>query len=168
MGLFRKNKGVKELGRQPLRRPSALPVFPKYVEGSEESSFPKSISLPPFKKLPLPEFEEEPQEQEHIYQETDFEEFQPPTRRPLFKEPFQSYSMSQVSGSQPIFVKIEQYKAALKTLDDLKTKISEAEGLLIDLNQLKSQEDKELAQWQRQIAEIKNKLLDVDKNLFEV
>lgn len=67
-----------------------------------------------------------------------------------------------------IFVQIENYKAALSTLDSIKEKIKTAEIILNELNQIKQKEDAEHSEWQNNINEIKRKLSLVDQNLFEI
>lgn len=70
--------------------------------------------------------------------------------------------------TKPIFVKIEKYKTALDLIDQIKSKISEAEKILTDVENIKVNEDKELENWKSELQDIKEKLLSVDKNLFEV
>jgi len=73
-----------------------------------------------------------------------------------------------IQESKPIYVKIEKYRSAIKTLEEIKTKLTEAEKLLNNLQKLKNEEDEEFENWRSSIEQIKEKLLSVDKNLFEI
>lgn len=122
-------------------------------------------------ELELPKFPDLPEEPSFPSYEPEFadkeespDEFGIPQRneRPMF-EPVERRSIE-----KPVFVKIEQYREALDNIEAIKTKVREAEELLSRLDQLRSQEDKELQNWHENIGRIKDKLLSVDKKLFEV
>ena len=53
-------------------------------------------------------------------------------------------------------------------INELKRKIKETEDLIQEIESIKAQEDREISNWQKHIFDIKAKLLEVDKNLFEV
>ena len=112
--------------------------------------------------------------QEPEYHAPEFEEFQAPIRRPLkpvlgeLMEQEESFRQHITNDSKPIFVKLEKYKSAISTINELKKKIKEAEDLLSEIEQIKSQEDREISNWQKQVSDIKAKLLEIDRNLFEV
>ncbi|MEK6952979.1 MAG: hypothetical protein AABX29_08250 [Nanoarchaeota archaeon] len=172
MGLFKKKQGDVESPRT-MGRTSNFPVFPKYTEEVEKTR--AMPSLPPLPKLPPPIAEpvyEEP-EQEPEYRAPELEEFQLPVRRslkPMLGEPInrESFFREPSNDSKPIFVKLEKYKSAINTISELKKKIKEAEDLLSEIEQIKSQEDREISNWQKQVSDIKAKLLEIDRNLFEV
>jgi len=90
-----------------------------------------------------------------------------PIRKPIQEEKVM-VSRRSPDETKPIFVKIEKYKTAIDLIDQIKSRISEAEKILIDIENLKANEDKELENWKSELQEIKEKLLSVDKNLFEV
>ncbi len=69
---------------------------------------------------------------------------------------------------KPIYIKIDKYKSAIKTLEEIKSKLIEAEKILNNLRKLKNEENEEFENWRSDIEEIKEKLLSVDKNLFEI
>lgn len=81
------------------------------------------------------------------------------------EEPTPSFESGQKG---PLFIKIAQYKAALKILKELKERVSEAERTMSTLDELKAREDEELEKWKTELEDIKNKLLAIDKSLFEV
>lgn len=69
---------------------------------------------------------------------------------------------------KPIYIKIEKYKAAMKTLAEIKARLTEAEKILNNLQKIKNEEDQEFENWRNDIEQIKQKLLSVDEKLFEV
>ena len=75
----------------------------------------------------------------------------------------------QMSGPEkPLFVKIDKYKSALNAIDNLKVKIREAEGVLSEINSVRQQEAQKLDEWRKDLRDIRERLLTIDQNLFEV
>ena len=68
---------------------------------------------------------------------------------------------------KPVFVKIDKYRESMKTLDSIKSKLEEADELLKNLTKLRQDEERELEDWQNSLNEIRQKLLKIDKDLFE-
>ncbi len=146
MGLFSKQQG-----KEALRFPK-LPEKPAFPEYRPQIPSPESF------KIKIPELSEER------------EEFSMPIRRPEMPRPqmMQEFAPSLSSvGSQPLFVKIDKYKAAVKALDEIKQKISDAENTLTRLNAIKVRESDEITRWEEEIRNVKEKLVAIDKNLFE-
>lgn len=121
----------------------------------------KKKSLPDLPELPkLPELEEEKIPSYEPIRKMSIEKPVLPTstlqRRSLIEE------------GKPLFVKIKKYKEAIKIIGSIKEKLNETETILSNLKKIKAQEDEELENWHRDILDIKEKLLDADKTLFEV
>ena len=76
--------------------------------------------------------------------------------------------MSTRDEDKPLFIKIENYKIALKSLDTLKIKIGEAEKLLEDVDRIRADEEVKLTSWKEEVAKLKEKLISIDHHLFEV
>ncbi len=70
--------------------------------------------------------------------------------------------------SKPIFVKLNNYKSAKSSLNKIKNLTKDAENLLLELNQTREEEDKELNKWKADIEKIKDNLLTIDKKMFEL
>ena len=68
---------------------------------------------------------------------------------------------------KPVFVKIDKYRDALRMIEDIKSKIEEAEKSISELESIKNAEQKNIESWKSDLNEIKSKLLDIDKKLFE-
>ncbi|MEK6951389.1 MAG: hypothetical protein AABX29_00070 [Nanoarchaeota archaeon] len=67
-----------------------------------------------------------------------------------------------------IFVKINKYKSAIDTLELVKEKLKTAEIIIDELAKIREKEEAEFSEWQNSIHEIKEKLAQVDRTLFEV
>ena len=67
----------------------------------------------------------------------------------------------------PVFVKIEDYKDVIDIMEIIKSKINEANDVLNNIKQLKSQEDSELEAWSANLEDVERKVAYVDRALFE-
>jgi len=63
-----------------------------------------------------------------------------------------------ISDSNPVFVKIEKYKEITELIEVIDKRIGVAKQLLSDLEELKRQEDEEIAKWQASIEEVDHKM----------
>jgi len=75
--------------------------------------------------------------------------------------------MMEYLNEKSLFIKLESYKKTLDQLNLLKTKLEEAKGIFVKINELKKEEDTEFALWQNNIAEVEGKIRFVEKTLFE-
>ncbi|MDD5650405.1 MAG: hypothetical protein PHF86_08335 [Candidatus Nanoarchaeia archaeon] len=73
-----------------------------------------------------------------------------------------------IKEEKPLFVKIDKYKQAVNDLEHVKNRLREAEHLLDEIDRIRIEENRELENWRSEINRVKEKLLDVDKKLFEV
>ncbi|AJF62199.1 MAG: hypothetical protein QT11_C0001G0040 [archaeon GW2011_AR20] len=67
----------------------------------------------------------------------------------------------------PIFIKIDKYEQVLDHINSVKDRIKEIEDLIENLKRMKKDEDNALDEWKESLNQIKEKLMIVDKNLFE-
>ena len=74
----------------------------------------------------------------------------------------------QVNQEKPVFVKIEQYREVMMSIEVLKQKLKEVGSIIERLSQIRAQEQSEITSCQDNIDKIKEKLIDIDKKLFEV
>jgi hypothetical protein len=72
------------------------------------------------------------------------------------------------AGDKPIFVKIENYKDAMDNLNNIQELCKEADDLLDNIHKIRSDEDRELEKWHKDLDKVKDRLLNVDKKLFEM
>lgn len=66
-----------------------------------------------------------------------------------------------------VFVKIDEYKQVLDTIELIKKNLWEAKKVLTELNALKDQENMELASWGTNLDEIEAKLGEIDKTMVD-
>ncbi|MEK6903174.1 MAG: hypothetical protein AABW64_00825 [Nanoarchaeota archaeon] len=69
---------------------------------------------------------------------------------------------------KPIFVKIGQYREAMSHIQVLKKNIQDVESLLGKLELIRTQEQEEITAAKNSLDAIKQRLLDIDKQLFDV
>ncbi len=77
-------------------------------------------------------------------------------------------TMNMLQDTEPIYVRLEEYKKAVKNISFIRDKLDEAEQILSEIMQMKKEEDQQMMDWYKEITEIKNKLIEVDRGLFEV
>jgi len=155
MSLFSKKQPA------PVRKPE-LPTLPEFPDIPEENSVPSYEStLDAIKR--------------EVGTETDIPFREPARERrlPSLSAEFNTMPVTPVavpsvqSDDKPVFVKLDNYKEALAQLTELKKKVDEAETLIAQLEQLKNEEAMRLENWKHNVQSIKDKLLSIDKGLFE-
>ena len=75
--------------------------------------------------------------------------------------------MMEQKGGAPVFVKIDEYREILDILDMIQSKVKEVRDTLSSINSLRSEEEAEVAMWNRTISDIERKIDSIDKMLFE-
>ncbi len=128
-----------------------------------------SHKLPELPKMEFPSYE--PQIETIENKKNDFK----PSRYKIEEEPEErGYEREMIPrrkmdvvGDKPLFIKMDKYKDAINDIENIKKRIREAEGILGELERIKAEEDKEIESWKVEIERIKNKLMDVDRKLFE-
>ena len=71
-----------------------------------------------------------------------------------------------IKKTEPVFVRIDKFEQTLKTFEKAREKVTEIESMLKNIKKLKESEDKELAEWARQIQTTKEQIERVDKEIF--
>jgi len=70
-------------------------------------------------------------------------------------------------GSPGIFVKIDKFRSARKTFNEVKTKLSEIDDLIKRIRETKIREEQELNAWEKDVTQIKARVRDVSEDIFE-
>jgi len=143
MGLFKKKKDKSDMS---FSKRSSEDIRPPSFPGSQKFELP---SFPTYEPTMTDHSEIKNEVSREDYD--DYEE-----ERPIMQE------------DKAIFVKINKYKAAMDTLEVIKEKLKTAEIIIDELSKIREKEEAEFNEWQNSIQEIKNKLSQVDRNLFEV
>ncbi len=76
-------------------------------------------------------------------------------------------NMQNKKANRPIFIKIDKYEEAIDHISSVKDKVKEIEQIVDSLRKIKKEEDQALDEWKENLNQIKEKLLIVDKNLFQ-
>ena len=90
---------------------------------------------------------------------------QPQMFRPIDRQLQPRYEAPR--SGKPLFVQIDEYNRIIETVNNLKFSLQEAERILGSLKQMKEKENEELSRWDAHLNKVKDKLLMIDKRLFE-
>ena len=170
MGLFSKKKkeDMKNPAFQPYENNAELPPLPEYHETMmmPSSQQKKPVFEPLHKKETYSGMKEEyfpsfemPQDDVVPLRKKKIEQF-----KPIVVERPAKVSLSK---EKPMFIKLEKYKEVTQMVALIKEKLREIESILMELNRIKKEEDRELDSWHHDLERIKEQLLEIDKKLFE-
>jgi len=67
-------------------------------------------------------------------------------------------------NKKSIFVKVDDYKGILETMEQIKEKVARAKEALAKIEELKAKEDAELGKWKERIDFIESKMITIDNN----
>ncbi|MCX8147241.1 MAG: hypothetical protein N3D84_02125 [Candidatus Woesearchaeota archaeon] len=67
---------------------------------------------------------------------------------------------------KPMFIKLEEYNQIRDLLVLIKGKIDEAKSAISRINQLRLEEEREIASWSNEIEEVEKKLAVIDEALI--
>ena len=109
---------------------------------------------------------EEQQIEESVAQEEQFEDIEEeaPLRR---EEKRNTPKMAEKSKNEDIFIKIDKFHSARRSLYDLKAKLDDVNGLLRKIRETRLREEQELAQWEKELLHAKTRIANVTENIFE-
>lgn len=74
---------------------------------------------------------------------------------------------SNMQSSSDIFVKIDKFHMAKKSLAEARAQLEEIDELMKKVRETKMREEQELLQWERDLSQIKSRIRDVSENIFE-
>lgn len=69
--------------------------------------------------------------------------------------------------TKDVFVRIDKFYAARKALETTRDKLVEIDELLRKIRETKLREEQELSAWEKELVEIKARIVDVAENIFE-
>jgi len=67
---------------------------------------------------------------------------------------------------EPIYIRLDKFQTTVEAFEEIKHKIAEIEKLLIKTREIKSQEEKELTEWENELQGIKARIDSIDRNIF--
>ena len=71
-----------------------------------------------------------------------------------------------VKKNQPIYIRLDKFKAGLQGFEDIKVKLTEIEDLLVKIREMKDKEERELEEWEREIQVVKARIEQIDSDVF--
>lgn len=162
-------------GSKEFPRLETMPKFtetityePKPVPEQESKFAPiqKEVQLEiPERKSPMPSMPRERQMMPRMQPPRQRPIQQPQMFRPIDRQIQPRYEAPRTG--KPLFVQIDEYNKIIETVNNLKFSLQEAERILGSLKQLKEKENEELSRWDIHLNKVKDKLLMIDKRLFE-
>jgi hypothetical protein len=131
---------------------------PEIKPGMQKSKF----ASPDYKNAQVPEHHQPYLPPKYNEQPSSPAPIQIPTTPQINQmSPIKSYPKKDES----IFIKLDKFQVTLEAFRDINQKIREIENLLISTKEIKSREEKELEDWEREIEEIKIKLDTIGKEI---
>jgi hypothetical protein len=111
------------------------------------------------------------------FQKSQFPPLQPPATKSIPPIPYkpagkrtlemtENFTPRSTKKAEPVFIRLDKFQAAIETFEDIKTKIIEIEDLLRKTREIKTKEEQELEEWEREIHLIKSRINTIDKNIF--
>ena len=73
---------------------------------------------------------------------------------------------NKIKKIEPVYVRLDKFKASLEAFEDIRTKIVELEELLEKIKEVKEKEEKELEEWEREIQILKSRIEAVGNSIF--
>ena len=71
-----------------------------------------------------------------------------------------------VLNDNSMFIKVETYKEAVTTVDQIKAKVEDAKKSLAKISELKREEEIERDIWQRMVSDIEARMAKIDHTLL--
>ena len=160
MGLFSRKKSKEELRQAMMPPRPELPEFPDFQD--EDSS-----ELPSYEPT-IADIKNEVEREDSSFEIPKRDSMVRPkiTSANIPNESEELSSRQYYDEEKPVFVKIEKYKEAMKHMDLLAKKMTDAEDILNKLEDIRSKEEQKIEEWKRDLSTVKEKLLAIDKELF--
>lgn len=186
--------GVQLETRMPLPPSSQYtPYKPNYEDNSFEDDDFERQSLPSFPDSPMKKGFSQAAIKEAVNTKTSFENTKnpkimeiedwspkslPPVPSSFGKNSYTQESESISSVSPPsfsektktrseVFVKIEKFNTAKRSLQAVHEKLDEIDNLLKKIRDTKMREEQELSAWEKDITTLKSRIQEVTENVFE-
>jgi len=98
----------------------------------------------------------------------DFRLGEPPKEKSILREApvVREASYKPEKKSSDVFVKIEKFNTARRSLNGIKGKIDEMDLMLKKIRDIKLREEQEISGWEKDIATLKSRIQDINENIF--
>jgi hypothetical protein len=137
----------------PDERVSQLPSFPQGSLGNRFSQYSIKNAVTGKREEEADEFIDEEQE------------IQEPSIRKV-RDYETEVSTSRIKNEEPRFIRIDKFEESSKAFEEIKKQAGEIEKMFGDLKKVKEEEEKEMGIFESEIKKIKEKIENIDKNIF--
>ena len=161
-----------EIDEDERTSPQGLPSFPDspLQKGFSQAAIKDAIDENS-EEMP----EEHPQEQFQKIKTMEMEEWAPASESSILEEPPEHSIINSTperrgerkSAGTEVFVKIDKFNSARRSLDSIKQKLDDMDILLKKVRDTKMREEQELSGWERELTAIKGRIQDVNSNIFD-
>jgi len=138
----------------------------KPEEKPQKLEFPEITEEAKFKTIEMEEWKPEFTQSQPISQTQSFLPLPPKQPEFQIQESFPVRTRMPQRNSD-IFVKIDKFNAAKKSLEAVKLSIEEIDEMLKKIRETKLREDQELTAWEKEINAVKARIQAVTENIFE-
>jgi len=173
MALFKK----KEKNEEEVPKFPELPKLPEFPDVKENHdgpvpqlpSFPNSSLGDKFSQNTIKEAVTGKKEDEGDKADEFADEEMQMMPKPLVTKPgnmLQKNEKPETNKKEPIFIRIDKFEEGSQIFEEVKKQIISIEKMSADVAKTKEREDKELASWEAELKEIKEKIEKIDQNIF--
>ena len=79
----------------------------------------------------------------------------------------QQFSPQPMKPGVDVFVKIDKFHAAKKTLKEVGSSLEEIDNLIKKIREIKLREEQEISNWERDVLHAKTRIQEISENIFE-
>ena len=81
--------------------------------------------------------------------------------------PLTSKSMSSISKQKEIYIKIDKFNSARRSIEFIGEKINQIDNLLKRVREVKLREEQELTGWEKELAVLRSRIKEINSTIFE-
>ncbi len=169
---YKRSESSEEESDEEMPEKHALPTFPDSPNkaGFSQAAIKDAVNIAEERDT-LPQFNNTPSS----IQTYELEEWKPRSSPPTTEEFSSRIPKMRVSPPEmmtkeknsDIFVKIDKFYSARRSLADVQDKLEEVSDLLTKIREMKMREEQELSTWEKDLIALKTKIEEVNSNIFE-
>jgi hypothetical protein len=76
------------------------------------------------------------------------------------------YERNRTKKEEPIYIRLDKFQATVEAFEDMKNRIKDIEELIVKTKEIRTREEQELEEWERELEIIKSRIDAIDKNIF--
>ena len=84
-----------------------------------------------------------------------------------FPESTTEIETPKLSPHKQVFVKLEKFQSARRSIETVRTKLEEIDELLQTIREVKQKEDQEISIWEKEIENIKSRISSISSEIFD-